>query len=188
MPHMGGEAMNAGKSMDARDAAYARDYEKWVSSLSPEEKRQLAALKLDKPLLPDRASGCGLDEDVAESNAASYEPDMAQLVDKVTDESEGAAVRGEDVWDVVRRLVGELLVMPNRSLAVECLAVVSGLSYVGDSLSIIAQRHGVTRAAVSKRCVELTRKLHIMPSRAMRSLTARESYRKAQLRVRRSYE
>lgn len=174
--------------MDPRDSAYAREYEAWVDSLSPQEKQKLADLKLDKPMLPNRASGCGLDEDVAESNAASYEPDMAGLMDGPDEETEAAPARGEDVWDVVRRLVGELLEMPNRSLAVECLAVVSGLSYVGDSLSTIARRHGVTRAAVSKRCVELTRKLQIMPSRAMRSLTARESYRQAQLRVRRSYE
>ena len=33
----------------------------------------------------------------------------------------------------------------------------------------IAKRHGVTRAAVSKRCVELTRALNLKPSRAMRS-------------------
>lgn len=43
-------------------------------------------------------------------------------------------------------------------------------------MTAIAQRHGVTRAAVSKRCVELTEKLGVMPSRAMRSLTARAAY------------
>ena len=45
----------------------------------------------------------------------------------------------------------------------------------------IAKRHGVTRAAVSKRCVELTQALNLKPSRAMRSLLARQSYRKARL-------
>ena len=35
----------------------------------------------------------------------------------------------------------------------------------------IAKRHDVTRAAVSKRCVELTQALNLKPSRAMRSRT-----------------
>jgi hypothetical protein len=46
----------------------------------------------------------------------------------------------------------------------------------------IAKRHGVTRAAVSKRCVELSRALNLKPSRAMRSIPARQSYRRARLK------
>jgi len=52
----------------------------------------------------------------------------------------------------------------------------------------IAQRNGVTRAAVSKRCVELTQKLKINPSRAMRSLTARISYARTQHILRHNHE
>jgi hypothetical protein len=61
-------------------------------------------------------------------------------------------------------------------LALDCLAVVTGLSYEGDSMTEIALRYDITRAAVSKRCVELTKALGLKPSRAMRSLAARESY------------
>ena len=43
----------------------------------------------------------------------------------------------------------------------------------------IAKRHGLTRAAVSKRCVELAQKIGLPPSRAMRSLTARVAYAQA---------
>ena len=46
----------------------------------------------------------------------------------------------------------------------------------------IVDRHGVTRAAVSKRCVELSRALNLKPSRAMRSISARQSYRRARLK------
>ena len=70
----------------------------------------------------------------------------------------------------------------------ECIALVSGLVYSGDSMSEIAKRHGITRAAVSKRCVELTELLDLPPSRAMRSLTARRRYRSARIRVTRSNE
>ncbi len=183
---------------DARDATYAREYEAWVAAMSPDERAQLTALNLDKPMLDhDRASGTGFEEDMAESNLASYEPDMADLVDGGAEDGDGAAdnevvaekhdsspaaMSSEGLWDALRRLLGEILVMPNRSLTVECLAVVSGLSYMGDSLTEIARRHRVTRAAVSKRCVHLTERLSLPPSRAMRSLTARKSYREAQLR------
>jgi hypothetical protein len=55
-------------------------------------------------------------------------------------------------------------------------------------MSDIAKRHGISRAAVSKRCVELTELLDLPPSRAMRSLTARKRYRDARLRSTRSHE
>jgi LysM repeat protein len=54
----------------------------------------------------------------------------------------------------------------------------------GDSMSLIAKRYGVTRAAVSKRCVDITQRLNLPPSRAMRSLNARTTYRKTQLKLR----
>ena len=70
----------------------------------------------------------------------------------------------------------------------ECIALVSGLNYSGASMTQIAAKHGITRAAVSKRCVELTELLGIRPSRAMRSLTARKRYRDARLKSTRSHE
>ena len=69
----------------------------------------------------------------------------------------------------------------NARLSLDCLALVTGLAYDGDSMTEIAKRHDVTLAAVSKRCVELTQSLNLKPSRAMRSLLARQSYRKARM-------
>ena len=178
-----------------RDRRYEAAWEsdevrRWIASLSPEERARCEAEGLLKPLRDDhRASGTGLDDDIANSPAASVA--AAEPEDEMEPAPEPAAppepapaakVDQDDLWDVLRRLVGEILVMPNRSLTVECLAVVSGLSYVGDSLTEIARRHRVTRAAVSKRCVDLTERLSLPPSRAMRSLTARKAYREAQLR------
>jgi hypothetical protein len=88
----------------------------------------------------------------------------------------------EAVRDAVRHVIAEILGHDNARLTAECFALVSGLLYGGDSMAEIARRHGVTRAAVSKRCVELTELLGLRPSRAMRSLTARESYRDARIR------
>ena len=67
-----------------------------------------------------------------------------------------------------------------RGLALDCLALVSGVGFMGDSMTAIAKRHKVTRAAVSKRCIHLTEQLDLLPSRSMKSLTARTSYRTAQ--------
>jgi hypothetical protein len=50
----------------------------------------------------------------------------------------------------------------NARLTAECIALVSGLSYTGSSMTEIAARHGITRAAVSKRCVELTELLDLI--------------------------
>ena len=51
----------------------------------------------------------------------------------------------------------DLIAAGNTRLTIECLAVALGLSaYNGESMTEIAKRHGVTRAAVSKRCVDIT--------------------------------
>jgi DNA-binding NarL/FixJ family response regulator len=161
--------------------------------MSEAELAQAIALGVDKPMPEDfRSHGIGLEADLAESDELSYSPDMAALIDgeesAPTATSEDLHDLSEKLWDVMRRLVGELLDTPNRSLTAECLAAVTGMSYTGDSITEIAKRHRVSRAAVSKRCVELTRKLKLLPSRTMRSLTARQAYRHAQRKLRNYYE
>ena len=73
--------------------------------------------------------------------------------------------------DFPRRLGGELIGQNNSNLSFHCLARVTGLTYEGISMTAIAEQHGVTRAAVSKRCVELTQALNLKPSRATVSYT-----------------
>ena len=94
----------------------------------------------------------------------------------------------EAIYCAIRRVVGEILCHDNARLTTECIALVSGLAYTGSSMTEIAQRHGISRAAVSKRCVELTELLDLPPSRAMRSLTARKRYRDARIKSTRSHE
>ena len=179
--------MSYAASQSMKNTRYKLEYERWVAGLSPEERARLAAKGLATPCLDDQpASHCGLTVDIAESPFASDNFDIADAIDP--EPQSGHSLTDEALWDIVRRLIGEILGMQNRSLTVECLAIVSGLSYFGDSMCEIARRHGVTRAAVSKRCVELTERLSLAPSRAMRSLTARKSYRAAKLRVRANRE
>jgi hypothetical protein len=96
-----------------------------------------------------------------------------------TDATEEAV---ESKHDIVRALIGELVIQSNARLTIDCLALISGLLYEGETLTKIAKKHGVTRAAVSKRCVDLTSALSLKPSRALRSLAARSHYRDARLR------
>lgn len=80
-----------------------------------------------------------------------------------------------------KQIVAELYATKNAKLSIECLSLVTGIGYTGESETIIAERHGVTRAAVSKRCVELCERFNLPPARAMKSEDARASYRAAQL-------
>jgi len=82
---------------------------------------------------------------------------------------------------MVRRLVGLMLADTNPALGVECMALVTGIGYEGASMAEIARRHGVTRAAVSKRCVDLCDAFGIAPVRAMRPEKNRERCREARL-------
>jgi transposase-like protein len=143
-----------------RDADYRREYAAWLASLTPDELARVKAAGLGEPVRDDS----GLDSIEPACDQSGYQ---AQRTD------------AEQVWDVVRRLLGELLVQKNAKLALECLALASGVSFLGDSMTEIARRHGLTRAAVSKRCVELARKIGLPPSRAMRSLKARTAYAQA---------
>lgn len=82
---------------------------------------------------------------------------------------------------MVRRLVGIMLADSNPALGVECMALVTGIGYEGSSMAEIARRHGVTRAAVSKRCVDLCDAFGIPPTRAMRPAKNRERCREARM-------
>lgn len=82
----------------------------------------------------------------------------------------------------MRRLVGYMLADAHPALGVECLALVTGIGYQGSSMAEIARRNRVTRAAVSKRCVELCEAFGIPPTRAMRPEKCRRNCRAARVR------
>ncbi len=168
----------------SKDADYERTYRDWVASLAPEERRRLEEQGLASPMVAKHGNGAP-EGDMADSPLASHEPDIAALVDREPEPPEVRHERG--VADVLRHLVADLLSEGNTRLTLECLALALGLSsYEGESMTEIAQRHGITRAAVSKRCVDITNRLNLPPSRAMRSTRARRIYKKAQLKRYRS--
>ena len=166
------------KKQSRRDGEYERQYEAWVKSMSLDERREAEKLGLLKPCLQRHGNGAA-DHDMADTPAASHTPDIAALVDHDGDPA-GAVTR--DAIEVLRHFVADLISEGNTRLTVECLAVALGLSaYNGESMTTIAKRHGVSRAAVSKRCVDITQQLNLPPSRAMRSEKARHIYQRSQL-------
>ena len=173
------------KKQTKRDAQYERDYEAWVKSMTLDERRQAEKLGLLKPCIQRHGNGAA-DHDMAESSRASHTPDIAALVDHEEDTPEPAENMG-DATRILRHLVADIITEDNTRLTIDCLAITLGLRvYAGDSMTQIANRHGITRAAVSKRCVDITNRLNIQPSRAMRSKRARQIYRNSQLKRYRS--
>ena len=138
-----------------------------------------------KPCVQRHGSGAP-DHDIGDSPAASYTPDIAAMVDHEPDDTAPANDMG-DATRILRHLVADIVAEDNTRLTIECLAIALGLRvYAGDSMTEIANRHGITRAAVSKRCVDITNRLNLQPSSAMRSKRARQTYRNAQLKRYRS--
>jgi hypothetical protein len=165
----------------ARNSQYKREYEKWIASLSKKERQKFGAQGLLEPKVD--TYHLGKPKDVSElplvgsDGNADIEPDP-----NLSTEPEN------NFHGVVRTLVAEMLADPNPALAVECLSIVTGICFMGESMTEVAKRHGVTRAAVSKRCVQWANLLRLSPSRSMRRLTARKAYKSAQFNFRATHE
>ena len=174
------------RKQKARDAEYQREYKAWIDSLPADERRKLEAQGLAQPCVALHGNGSA-NGDAADSPLMRQGDDPA-LMPEPEPEPSNESCDAESVHSAIRRVVAEILCHNNARLTTECIALVSGLSYTGSSMTEIAKRHGISRAAVSKRCVELTELLDLPPSRAMRSLTARKRYRDARLKSTRSHE
>jgi hypothetical protein len=178
------------KKQAAKDAQYERDYEAWVKSMSLEERREAEKLGVLKPCLQRHGNGAA-EHDMADSPAASEEapstpgsdtldaiiadyPHLMQAIEDRARELAGGAHGAE----ILRRLALLFIDERRRALNADCLSFVSGLSVrMGESGTSLARRHGITRQAFHKRCSELMEELGLPPSRAMKSLSARASFR-----------
>ncbi len=207
------------------------EYERWVASLSPAQRRKAEGAGL---LRPETAQHSGytpeIDEALIESVPA-HEPSPAgdtggeevcaimismlsadrpeiliagyaialkippltvrevarrhrtthAMVRRGVEEAEalldGASAR---VLQALRLFVGDLAGASNAALACDVFSFVTGIGYVGDSQTDIAKRRGVTRSAVSKRCVELCDRLGLESARGMKSTRSRTVYSAAQ--------
>ncbi len=177
--------MSYDETKRSRDRDYTTQYREWVATLPADERRALAAQGLLEPVVDAMRLSKG--EDVSAMPLAV--PSYGLIRDEPTPTHGNVPTGdGEAAWDALRRVIGELICEDNARLSLECLALVTGVAFDGSSMSTIAKRHGLTRAAVSKRCVALTDQLHLGRSRAMRSLTARLTYQTAQKQTNESSE
>lgn len=150
-----------------RQSARDKEYLDAWKNLSPRQRKQLEKAGITGPDAPVYRTHKRDEELILERCAA--------IVDELPDASPHTT-SDQDTTVVARRIIGELLAQDNMRLTAECLALVTGLVYDGNSMTETAKRHGVTRAAVSKRCVEIADALGLPPARAMKRLTARKTY------------
>jgi hypothetical protein len=79
---------------------------------------------------------------------------------------------------LIQKLVLRIVYSAHPALEAECLAVASGIILrEGETMTSVARRFGVGKAAISKRAITLTDTLGLPPSTFMRALKDREAYR-----------
>ena len=173
------------------DSQYARDYADWIATLSPAELKEMKRLGLDAPMLAKHGNGAP-ERDIAESSMASFTPDIPSKADRHEHRPAGCDIvemAMAQATRILRHFIADVLRDANARLTIECLSVALGLNaYDGESMSSIAGRHSITRQAVSKRCVDMTKKLSLPPSRAMRTEKARMVYRQSQIKKSKSHD
>lgn len=168
----------------AKDKHYAESFETpeakaWIAGMSSDERARYEKLGLLKPLLPKQGSTAP-EQDAAESKHALVEAPTFEDIDPAQDV---AGASHDEIFDALCKFACEVLSQGNARLALECLLLSCGMGLnQGESMTSIAKRYHVTRAAVSRRCVDITTKLNLPPSRAMRSKKARVAYRKVQIK------
>jgi len=82
----------------------------------------------------------------------------------------------------LRAILADIFALRNRRITVDCLALVLKVCYEGESQTSVAERSGVKRATVSKRCVAITDRLGLEAPSGMRDKRARANYRNARIR------
>lgn len=170
-------------TQSTRNQQYENAYKQWVANLSEAERAQLRRSGL---LQPGRET-----YHLSKQGDVSEMP-LADTTCAEPGESTEAPMRCESDEEatlaVLRRLIAEILADDNPALSAQCLSMVTGIGFLGESMTETARKHRVTRAAVSKRCIQWANLLCLNPSGTMRRLTARHAYRNAQKKCHSDHE
>lgn len=149
-----------------RNAEYRREYETWFNSLPAADKQLLKQKGLHHALIDYHASESS--KDVCDRNFPTYEPAFEIYPPTESDKR---------MWELVERISILFMDAQNPRLEAHVLSFASGLStQMGISGTEIAAKFGLSRAAFSKRCIQLKNKLGLPPSRAMKSEHACRTY------------
>lgn len=159
----------------ARDSTYTAAYREWIATLSPEERAKLEAGGVAAPDT-SRHTSTRQGDALALTLAAAPEPTPPEAAE--SDSRPSAALAA----DILASFCARIRAHPNPILAFDAACFASGLMGIeGMSESVLAKRHGVTRAAFSKLVVQWSETFGLPPSRGMRSKKARRAYRRARL-------
>ena len=129
------------KKQKSLDAKYEREYRAWVESLSANERRDLEAMGLHAPCVQRHGNGSA-HGDAADSPMMAVGSDPAEIPEPEIEEHDADHGDPDAVNSAVRRVVAEIIYHDNARLTAECIALISGLSYDGCSMTEIAKRHG----------------------------------------------
>jgi hypothetical protein len=184
---------NYADNQDEKNRKARREYRQWFDKLPRKEQERLTKLGLDD--LPKDVIQADFHDvsDMPLADDTETAPDDALTEAEITEERVASAPPAnwknspeffEEVHCYLRRVLGELRASDNTDLTLDCFCLATGMQYEGASETAIAKRHICTRAAVSKRVVCFSENTGLPPSRAMRSLTAREVYARKQHTIR----
>jgi hypothetical protein len=160
--------------------------QKWLSEChqlksKAENERAANALKYVRPLLlltmTLRRDLPEMDEIQRERLRKASEP-LLELMSEFGLDSAGDEIPGKKSRFLNRVVTGFKIHDTNPELWVECFALVSGSGNRDESMTAIAKRHNITRAAVSKRCIKLRKDFGLRPVGVMHSDKARENFRR----------
>ena len=178
--------MSYADTQAARDAAYAREYRAWFASQPPDERARLTAAGLDQPDISRRTSTRQCDAVTLATTAAPSPTPLAAALAAESDlpatHSSLPATSALTAADILASFCARIRSHPSPLLAFDAACFATGLMGLeGHSQTVLAARHGVTRAAFSKLAVQWTETFALPPSRGMRSKRARHAYRAARL-------
>ena len=155
---------------------YVSEYQRWVDSLSPQEREELKRLGVDQPDVPSDY-GNGREIDLADSPLASETPDIAERLDAF--QGQPVSVPDDARSDILASFCARIRACANPSLAFDAICYATGvLAIEGQSATELAAHHGVTKQAFSKVGVQWCKTFGLQPSRSMKSKKARKAYQR----------
>lgn len=152
----------------AMDREYGEEYQRWIASLSAEERATLEQDGLDEA---DTSRSGGSRDELDENRMAALAPDEAQT------DPHTPPTPGQNAGDILASFVARIRSCPNPLMVFDAVAYGTGmLALDGVSLTEIAKRHNMTRAALSKIGTRWVKTFGLTPSRGMKSARARKVY------------